>query len=151
MKTLSMSVAVLAVILAAPALTANTVYTWTDENGVVHFSQSAPQDKSVPATETSLRSASMTGGTFAQPSTKDMSATEQTASNEPVEPSGEQAKATPTKNAQACTQARNMLATLDTGRRLRIQDPDTGELIYAGDEDLAEQRRRANAAIERNC
>lgn len=151
MKILSMAVVALAVVLTVPALTANTVYTWTDENGVVHFSQSAPQDKSVPATETSLRSASMTGGTFAEPSTKNMSDTEQTSSDQPTVPSGEQAQATPTKDAQACTQARNMLTTLDTGRRLRIQDPDTGELVYAGEEDLAEQRRRANAAIERNC
>ena len=131
-------------------LSANTVYQWTDENGVVHFSQTAPEDQSQSVVETSLRSAPKTGGTFAPPPAPAAEATEQAA--EPGNSSSDGGQEyTYTKVPENCTRAREMLTTLNSGRQLRFRDPETGEVAYATDESLAEQRRRANAAIERDC
>lgn len=132
-------------LLSSPQLLwGNTVYQWTDENGVVHFSQTAPADKDQAAEETSLRKAALTGGTFAPPRAEPETNTQ-------PESTPQNAESTYKKNPQACSRARDMLATLNTGARIKLRDPETGEIIYAGEEDIAEQRRRANAAVKTDC
>lgn len=145
MRFMKKSVLAAAVLVGIPFLAGNTVYQWTDENGVVHFSQMAPKDKNQTAVETNIRSAAMTGGTFVSPSTETEGETESrtTTETQPAE--------TYKKNPEACARAREMLTTLNTGQRLRLRDPDTGEITYASDTDLAEQRRRAVSQIERDC
>lgn len=151
MKTLEKSVLTLAVVLCTFLLTGNTVYQWTDENGVVHFSQTAP-DNDQQAVETTLRNAPRTGGTIAPAPEATSVPSESQDSNEP-ESVSEKVVPSYTKSPENCERARGMLATLNEGanRQVRLRDPETGEYSVATDEDRNTQRQRALAQIDRDC
>lgn len=138
------------VVLGSILLSANTVYTWTDENGVVHYSQTAPEENPDQAKQTVLRSAPKTGGTFVEvaPESEESETSAENSGQPAATPKQEDAYQ---KVAANCERAREMLANLDTDRQLRLRDPVTGEVTYATAEDLAVQRERALAAIEKDC
>lgn len=127
-------------------LSGNTVYQWTDEDGVVHFSQTAPTDKNQAAVETSLRSAARTGGTFAPPAVEPTTDEQSGSGTESAEPDMSYKKI-----PENCARAREMMASLESGRQIRFRDAETGEITYATDESRALQRERAEAAIARDC
>lgn len=143
MTFLRTAIFMFAILFAGQSIWGVTVHQWTDENGVVHFSQTAP-DKDQPTVEQNLRSAPLTGGTFAPPKPEEKEETEENVAEEQSEP-------TYKKDPAACTRAREMLVTIDSGRRLRFEDPETGEITYATEDDKAKQREVANSQVERHC
>ncbi len=147
MNTFKKPILALTLLLGTLILSGNTIFQWTDENGVVHFSQTAPENNQ-NAVETTLRGASKTGGNSPAPV---VAATKESAEQDaPVE-----ATETPsyTKIPENCERARAMLATLSDGssRQLRLRDPETGEYSIATEQDRANQRERAQSQIEKDC
>ena len=147
MNTFKKPILALTLLLGTLILSGNTIFQWTDENGVVHFSQTAPENNQ-NAVETTLRGASKTGGNSPAPV---VAATKESAEQDaPVE-----ATETPsyTKIPENCERARAMLATLSDGssRQLRLRDPETGEYSIATEQDRANHRERAQSQIEKDC
>ena len=147
MNTFKKPILALTLLLGTLILSGNTIFQWTDENGVVHFSQTAPENNQ-NVVETTLRGASKTGGNSPAPV---VAATKESAEQDaPVE-----ATETPsyTKIPENCERARAMLATLSDGssRQLRLRDPETGEYSIATEQDRANQRERAQSQIEKDC
>ena len=147
MNTFKKPILALTLLLGTLIFSGNTIFQWTDENGVVHFSQTAPENNQ-NAVETTLRGASKTGGNSPAPV---VAATKESAEQDaPVE-----ATETPsyTKIPENCERARAMLATLSDGssRQLRLRDPETGEYSIATEQDRANQRERAQSQIEKDC
>ena len=147
MNTFKKPILALTLLLGTLILSGNTIFQWTDENGVVHFSQTAPENNQ-NAVETTLRGASKTGGNSPAPV---VAVTKESAEQDaPVE-----ATETPsyTKIPENCERARAMLATLSDGssRQLRLRDPETGEYSIATEQDRANQHERAQSQIEKDC
>ena len=147
MNTFKKPILALTLLLGTLILSGNTIFQWTDENGVVHFSQTAPENNQ-NAVETTLRGASKTGGN--SPASVVAATKESAEQDAPVE-----ATETPsyTKIPENCERARAMLATLSDGssRQLRLRDPETGEYSIATEQDRANQRERAQSQIEKDC
>jgi hypothetical protein len=55
------------------------------------------------------------------------------------------------KNPERCARAMANIETLDSAARIRIRDPESGELRYLTDEEKDEQRARAKSVIEVHC
>ena len=147
MNTFKKPILALTLLLGTLILSGNTIFQWTDENGVVHFSQTAPENNQ-NAVETTLRGASKTGGNSPAPV---VAATKEPAEQDaPVEATETSSY---TKIPENCERARAMLATLSDGssRQLRLRDPETGEYSIATEQDRANQRERAQSQIEKDC
>lgn len=147
MNTFKKPILALTLLLGTLILSGNTIFQWTDENGVVHFSQTAPENNQ-NAVETTLRGASKTGGNSPAPV---VAATKESAEQDaPVEATETSSY---TKIPENCERARAMLATLSDGssRQLRLRDPETGEYSIATEQDRANQRERAQSQIEKDC
>ena len=152
MKTLEKFALMFALIGSTLLLSGNTVYQWTDENGVVHFSQTAP-DSNQEAVETTLRSAPKTGGSVASTPEPTPAPAESQEAAGPEATAEEVAAPSYTKIPENCDKARAMLATLSEGaeRQIRFRDPETGEYYIASDQDRDLQRQRALAQVEKDC
>jgi hypothetical protein len=137
-----------AVVLGLANLSANagqTYYRWLDDRGnPVHSDRPPPKgtDYEVVSTETSLMRQVEADEGAVPPEL------EPTPGNE-----FEQVDTAPSdveKNPEFCQRARANLETLDKDIRIRMRD-ENGEYFYLTDEQKAEQRRNAEAAIAEHC
>lgn len=117
-------------LLLSFSCTAANIYTWTDENGVVHYSHQSP--KGIEATIISSADIEPTKIGTNSPTRK----------SAPTQPESELAKsATIIKQQDAkqakdiCDNARHSLDMLNSYNRLTRTDPKTGQVVTMTDED----------------
>jgi hypothetical protein len=132
-----------------PGDAADTYYRWTDESGRLVVSDRPPQDPAVEYEVVSQRSPlvrRVRPGEGAVPAEvtprpgNEFEAREDVADEDAIP-----------KNPETCARARQNLETLNTAARIRVRDPDTGELMYLSEEDKEEQRERAMEMIRIHC
>ena len=138
---------VLTVLMSSLFASAQAIHKWVDKDGVVHFSQHAPVN--VETEQVVIP----TVGKATKRSKDDQPAENNT---EDATPDARQviledAEPTFRKDAATCERARALLNSLDTGRRLRIRDPETGEYSFPSEQDLSDQRRQAAEQVSQHC
>ncbi len=125
------------------------LYKWVDENGVTHFSEYPPENQS--GTESvdirGIPSISGQGNPAAQTSE---TAAVSSPAQQPLIPEVEKVE-NPVKSPELCQQARQNLAQIQTNRRVRAPDPETGELRYLSEEEIATQLANWQKRAETYC
>jgi hypothetical protein len=137
-------------VLSAPALSQQgTYYRWKDERDRLVVSDRPPQDPSIEYEVVSPRSSLVRrvspGEGAVPPETTPRPGNE----FERVDPDAGESRVP--KNPETCARAQSNLATLETAARIRIRDPETGELRYLSEEEKEEQRERARSNIRIHC
>ncbi len=144
---LSLLLALAAGIAAPGAGAADTYYRWKDERGKLVVSDRPPTDPDIEYEVVSQRSSlvrrvrSGEGAVPPEVVPRPGNRFEQVESGEPAVE----------KNPEACARARTNLETLNTSARIRIRDPDTGEMRYLTEEEKVTQRERAEETIRVHC
>jgi len=115
---------------------ATELYQWVDENGVRHFSQQPPAH--IPNLEAvDVHGAPVLSGgesqalDIASDSSQEEDPTPQKSEIERIE--------NPVKSAVQCEQARKNIAQIQQYRRVKAEDPETGELRYLDDKEKETQ------------
>ncbi len=146
------------VVLADVHAQARSVYTWTDENGVVHYTDTEPNNPDaveMPATE-----AYRPGSTGAYPQA-DAAVAEVEADPAVVESYAdeqrkqlaerrEKSAEKQAERARICAQAREELATVEPSRRVFFTN-DQGETERLDDEQRVAMVEKAKVLIAENC
>lgn len=151
MNTRVFSALFLASLLASPAVLADKqgYYRWRDANGTLHFSQQPPVDR--PYEFVRDDGARYLGQRPAPETSQTQNATQGLQPKATTEDKGDRMEALPPKDPERCAQAKQNLRTLDRkGVRIRSTDSQ-GNSRYLNQEELAEQRRRAEQAREVFC
>lgn len=121
MRQSSIIAGLLGLTLSACLITAHAeAYRWTGANGVVHFSQFPPPGQQNAKKVSITPISTLSGAGNAAPAT-DAGTTAPTASGKTPQPIKKQI---PPASKQACDTARNNLAVLQSGKRVKIQMPD---------------------------
>jgi len=121
------------------------IYTWTDENGKVHFSDkpiASEQVTTIKPSENHNIANTVTKGSQWQ---QDYNKAKQ-AKAEQAQKDAKQAK----KNKVACNQLKRQLATIDQGGRLYIMSPD-GERSYQSEAQLKAEKKKLTKAYKKTC
>lgn len=140
--------ALLALMLPAFAQ-AQSVYRWTDENGVTHFGDREPTGRQ--ADRVSVRTGRLSGNAAERASPQE----QVRALDEQREESARRANETAVEEARRkqreanCATARSNLQVLSTNARIRIEED--GEQRYLTPEEIETQRARFEQAAEENC
>ena len=133
--------------VAPRADAADTYYRWKDERGKLVVSDRPPTDPDIEYEVVSQRTSLVRrvrpgeGAVPAEVVPRPGNRFEQVDTGE----------AMTEKNPEACARARTNLETLDTSARIRIRDPDTGEMRYLTEEEKVTQRERAEETIRVHC
>ena len=124
------------------------LYQWVDENGVTHFSERPPENQpDMQAVNYSpAPSISGTVGDEISESTDTSQASDQ---SETTTQSNIQASTG--KDAELCKQAQDTIATFNNSTRIRVTDPNTGELRYLNEEEKAIQLERWQNQASLSC
>jgi hypothetical protein len=137
--------------IAVSSEAAETYYRWKDDSGRLVVSDRPPQDPDVEYEVVSQRSTLTrrvrSGEGAVPPEVTPRPGNEFEAREAPA---SETENSIP-KNSESCARARKNLETLNTAARIRIRDPDTGELRYLTEEDKDEQREQAMEIIRVHC
>ena len=143
----------LAIVLAAiPAFTAaQSVYKWTDENGVTHFGDRQPTGKQ--SESVSIRTGKPSGpGTESAPMSpqqKVQQITEQEAENSKNQKARAVEKAREKQRLANCNTARTNLEIMEKNARIKITEK--GEQRYLSTEEIAEKKAQFEKIAEENC
>ena len=134
------------------------VYTWTDENGVVHFVDTPPENPNAVSIE--VPEAYRPGSAGAYP---EADATTEADAEDPalvenyadqkrqqLAQAREQAQAEQSERASACAQARARLAQIEPSRRVYYTN-DQGETVRLDDEERVRLVAEAKLVAEENC
>jgi hypothetical protein len=142
--------ALAALVVAAPAALGGDVYTWTDENGVVHYGDrptGVPSERVIHvATERSPAPRTPAPA----PRSQAAPATAAAATPATEELSEEERRAQEKERAEKCEAAKQRLQTYLTARRLYRQD-ENGERVYLSDEEILAARAKAQEQIVELC
>lgn len=126
---------------------AETYYRWKDDRGNLVVSDRPPTEPDIEYEVVSQRTSFVRrvrpgeGAVPAEVTPRPGNRFEQVETGEPMVE----------KNPEACARARTNLETLDTSARIRIRDPDTGEMRYLTEEEKITQRQRAEETIRVHC
>lgn len=145
-KILALAVCIMATPVFAAA---QSVYKWTDEDGVTHFGDRQPtgmQSESV-SIRTGKRSDS---NSSANPQERVQQMDAQEAENQERETMSAAEEAREKQRAANCETARNNLALIRTGSRIKAQGAD-GEERYLSPEEIEEKRAQFDEIAELNC
>lgn len=125
--------------LLVPVAEAARTYKWVDENGVTHYTQYPPPDKEAQVIEPDIGIPSDTGGDA------DGDGQQQSAGA-----TGDQAGSGPKTMDQYCSQLRDQLKLLNSGKAVRVKNEDGSLTALEGD---ARAAKRADIAtrINQNC
>ncbi len=121
------------------------IYTWTDKNGKVHFSDKPISDEKVTTIKPSKNnniSKPVSGNSQWQ---QDYNKTKQ-AKAEKAQKNAKQKQ----KNKGYCNQLKSELALYEQGGRLYLMSAD-GERNYQSEEQLAAQKKKFTKLIKQNC
>ena len=135
----------LAMALCLP-LHAGKVYKWQDEDGAWHYSATPPPDHSAETIKT--RSYSNSGSENNTPPANPGSDNRK---HRETQKSAEVATEDQALAEENCRKAKMNLENLKRGSRLRIKDPETGEVRYLSVEEQQEWVERSEKIVEENC
>ncbi len=121
------------------------IYTWTDKNGKVHFSDKPISDEKVtvikPKENSNIANTVIQNSQWQQDYNKAKQAkTEQTQKDE------KQAR----KNKGYCDRLKSQIAIYDQGGRLYVMSP-SGERNYQNETQLAAKKKKYTKLIKKNC
>lgn len=119
-------------------LSSDKVYTWTDEQGVVHYGERPPKD--IKATLVKTR----TGHSDPVPAAAAPTTSNTATAQQPQQTVGVE------KNASQCATARNNLTTLQGYARVKIADAN-GEMRYLTEEEKQKKMDETQKVIDQVC
>lgn len=135
-------------LIASSALSFNLlaeIYTWTDKNGKVHFSDKPTSDENVttikPKENRNSANTVITNNQWQQDYNKTKQVKAQKAQ--------EEAKLT-RKNQDYCNQLKRQLAVISEGGRIYVMSPD-GKRNFKSEEQLKAEKKKINNAYKKTC
>lgn len=137
--------------LAAPALaSAESVYRWKDESGVVHFGDREPAGQSSERVSVKTGKSSGSGGS-GRPSAREQVQTldESQAERERREKETAVEKARRKQRDARCQAAQANLQAINSNARIRVTEDD--EQRYLSPEEIAEKKQQFEQIVEENC
>ena len=140
---------------------ANQVYTWTDENGVTHFSDRKPPDTDTQVIDMAEKPGGVTYSKPQEASDGEAAAEDATAAAEPVATPGQQrreqiaASSAERRAAEAeenamCQKQRELLARLEPARRVYYTD-ENGQELRMNDEQRMQAIADTRNYIDQYC
>lgn len=147
MRLSSIIAGLLGLTLGAWLITSNAeAYRWTDADGVVHFSQFPPPDQQNAKKVTDTPISTLSGAGSAAPAADAGTAAPAANGNTP-QPIKKQV---PPASKQACDTARNNLAALKSGQRIKVQMPD-GSTHWLDDAERAKRLKQTQDFLAQRC
>ena len=125
------------------------LYKWVDENGVTHFAEYPPENQSGTESVDIRGIPSISGPGNPAPQASETAAVA-TSGQQPLIPEVEKVE-NPFKSPELCQQARQNLAQIQANRRVRAPDPETAELRYLSEEEIATQLTNWQKRAETYC
>jgi hypothetical protein len=125
------------------------MYSWTDENGVVHFTDNRPEGQEVTVHDIP-DSESQTDTVLQEQLETDNEISPGQQRREEMTQRRQEAQAEADESAVECAAARALVERLEPHRRVFLVDEE-GETVRMGDEERVDQVAEANAFIEENC
>jgi hypothetical protein len=137
--------------LAAPALaSAESVYRWKDENGVVHFGDREPTGQSSERVSVKTGKSSGNGGAGRSSAREQVQALEESqAERERREKETAVEKARRKQRDARCQAAEANLQAINSNARIRVTED--GEQRYLNPEEIAEKKQQFEQIVEENC
>ena len=155
-QTLFLMLSMLTFLAASVSTNAGKIFRWQDEAGTWHYSATPPAEQQAetinikaPPTSGSNQEKNENEndkGTKAEDSTEEKNKT-----NSEVKKSAEVEAEDNALAQKNCENARANLANLENHRRLRINDEETGEVRYLGDDEHTEWTQRSKEEIQKYC
>lgn len=133
--------------LAAQA-NAQTMYSWTDENGVVHFSDVQPQGQQAQEEQIPMDERAAAASPYASPVDTGPSVAEQ--KRQELASKSEQARAKQAKNSAQCSAWKSEVAQLEPNRRV-FSTNDQGETERMDDVVRTDRVAELKKQIAQNC
>jgi len=137
-------------LLATTTVQAAPLYKWVDETGVTHFSEYPPENQPEAETVNVRGIPSISGQDASIASDQTGAAEENTQTQQPLVPEVEKVE-NPVKSPELCQQAQQNITQIQTNRRVRAPDPETGELRYLTEEEIATQLTNWQQRAETYC
>lgn len=135
-------------IMAVPGFAmAQSVYKWTDENGVTHFGDRKPTGKQ--SESVSIRTGKQSVVDTASPQEKVQQITDRDTESAQSEKASAVEQAKQKQRAANCETARSNLAMIKSGGRIRVEE--NGEQRYLTPEEIAQKREQFEEIAELNC
>lgn len=141
----------LSIFLATGAMTAHaeSVYKWTDENGVTHFGDRQPTGKKSESVNVRSGTSHSNGSEKSSPQDKvramDKAREEQQASTQEARKEEAEAK----QRQKNCEMARDNLKTISSHARIKITE--NGEQRYLSPEEIEQKKNEFQEVVERDC
>lgn len=146
-KILALAVCIMAIPVLA---TAESVYKWTDENGVTHFGDRQPTGQQSESISIRTGKSSRSGGSGSMsPQQRVQQMEEQEAENAQSQQVSAAEEARQKQRAANCETARNNLSLIRSGSRIKIEE--NGEERFLTPEEIAEKRAQFEEIAELNC
>lgn len=154
-RTGSLHLKMLTIVLTAATLaspvSAGEVYKWVDSEGVVHYSDQKPSDRNASRMGISTTSSRPPAS---EPSSQLQQQVERLEENQELEAirarqKNEEEEARKARQ-ERCEAARRNLQQIETTTRLRVEGED-GELRFLTPEEILEQKKQAETAIQESC
>ncbi|MDI9246796.1 DUF4124 domain-containing protein [Marinobacter sp. CHS3-4] len=145
-KILALAVFVLAMPILASA---QSVYKWTDENGVTHFGDRKPTGKQSESVSVRTGKGSGSSSSSASPQQQVDQMEQEQAEVEQDEKVSAVQEARRKQRAANCDTAQTNLALIATGSRIKVQED--GEERYLSEEEIAQKREQFEKIAELNC
>jgi uncharacterized protein DUF4124 len=145
-------IALALVVMAVPVFaTAQSVYKWTDEEGVTHFGDRKPVGKASESVSVRTGSASKASGgdSGKSPQQKIDEMEEQEASTQETAEMNAAERARQKQRAANCQTAKSNLTLIQTGSRIKVQE--NGEERYLTPEEIEQKRQQFEKIAELNC
>lgn len=137
--------------LAAPALaSADSVYRWKDENGVVHFGDREPAGRSSERVSVKTGKSSDSGGGGRLPAREQVQALEESqAERERRQKETAVERARRKQRDARCQTAQANLQAINSNARIRVTEDN--EQRYLSSEEIAEKKQQFEQIVEENC
>ena len=127
---------------------AGNFYRWVDEEGVTHYSESAPQGVNAEEVRTHRAPPSVTGR---QPAEGTSDETRDERRDGAQQSRNEDTADTDDEHSRNCEAHRANLELLEASPRVRIEDPESGEMRYLDDDERQQMLDETRREIEEHC
>jgi Domain of unknown function (DUF4124) len=144
-------IALALVVMAVPVFaTAQSVYKWTDDDGVTHFGDRKPVGKASESVSVRTGSASKASGDSRKsPQQRVDEIEERQASTQEMAEMNAAERARQKQRAANCQTAKSNLALIQTGSRVKVQED--GEKRYLTPQEIEQKRQQFEKIAELNC
>lgn len=134
MKRLGSIFCIAALLSMSSLATANTFHRWVDENGVTHYSKTAPEGRQSEAVNTTTGTNSQQPTPMAEPAPSDDAKASNSSADE--------------VQAKWCQQHRENLDILKNKDRVQQQDPETGEMRILTEAERADMIQQLETQLD---